>query len=107
MDLLCVFCCEKQRREMKKTEEPKTERRNAYYYELKALWFKYNKNDRYFTLQKCKDFLFRMMYKENEIEIINDDREIVQTARHLRRFLEKEVNCCIPDDFDSNKYNYE
>jgi len=43
----------------------------------------------------ARDFLFNMMYNERCINVIRDDKAIVQTARHLVRWLNKATHSTI------------
>ncbi|AXQ65472.1 MAG: hypothetical protein [Circular genetic element sp.] len=75
----------------KPTTGSATRKRNcsAYYVELEALWHQYKRPLLEVNTENCRHFLFNMMYNERCINIIKDDRTIIQTARHLTRFLNK------------------
>lgn len=66
------------------------ERHSKYYWELEALWNKHNTPTYEVHTANARDFLFIMMYKERCIPVIKDDRQIIQTARHLVRWLKRE-----------------
>ena len=60
-----------------------------YYWELEELWYKYQPVDAEVNTMVVRDFLFRMMYAERVLPVMRDDKTIVQTARHLVRWLNK------------------
>ena len=62
---------------------------SVYYHELEALWFKYQLPTDPINTATARDFLFKMMYSERCLPVIRDDKQIVQTARHLVRWLNK------------------
>lgn len=62
---------------------------SAYYHELEQLWKKHSRPDVQVGTENVRNFLFKMMYSERCIPIIRDDRAIVQTARHLTRWISK------------------
>jgi len=57
---------------------------------MESLWFKHTSPDYEIHTRNCRDFLFKMMYSERCFAVIKDDRTIIQTARHLVRWLKKE-----------------
>lgn len=65
------------------------ERHSRYYYELEALWYKYTAPEFEVNTRNARDFLFSMMYAERTIAVIKDDRQIIQVARHLCRWLKE------------------
>jgi len=62
---------------------------SAYYHELEALWEKHKRPLLEVNSENCRHFLFNMMYNERCINVIRDDKQIIQTARHLTRWLNK------------------
>lgn len=62
---------------------------SAYYHELEDLWRKRQPVAVEINTITARDFLFRMMYSERCINVIRDDKTIIQTARHLVRWLNK------------------
>lgn len=58
-----------------------------YYHELEALWNKYVPLATDINTVTVRDFLFNMMYNERCLNVIRDDKSIVQVARHLVRWL--------------------
>ena len=62
---------------------------SIFYHELEELWFKHCLPTVPITTSFVRDFLFKMMYSERCIPVIRDDKQIVQTARHLVRWLNK------------------
>lgn len=63
---------------------------SLYYHELEALWFKHSTPGTDINTVTVRDFLFRVMYCLRVLPVIRDDRQIVQTARHLTRWLKHE-----------------
>jgi len=62
---------------------------SLYYHELETLWFKHVSPGTEVHTKNARDFLFKMMYSERCIPVIRDDKQIIQTARHLVRWLNK------------------
>jgi len=62
---------------------------NPYYAHLRTLWYQHSDPNRDINTENCRHFLFKMMYAMDLIKIIRDDKTIVQTARHLTRYLKK------------------
>ena len=75
-----------------KTKKP---RHSLFYWELEKLWYEHRRPCEEVNTVNVRSFLFRMMYKDRLIAVIRDDRAIVQTARHLTRFLNKSENSTI------------
>lgn len=74
----------------KPVERSGTKRKcSAYYYELEELWHKHKRPLLEVNSENCRHFLFNMMYNERCINVIRDDKTIIQTARHLTRWLNK------------------
>jgi len=65
------------------------QRHSKYYWELEALWFQHKRPIEEVNTQNVRNFLFNMMYCKRLIPVIRDDKSIVQTARHLTRFINK------------------
>lgn len=73
-----------------KKEEPRSGVKcSAFYHELEALWYKHTTPDYEIHTMNARNFLFKMMYSERCINVIRDDKQIVQIARHLVRWLNK------------------
>lgn len=70
-----------------KSSEAKRKEHNKRYQQLEKLWFQYQTPGTEVNTPNCRAFLARMMYKENEINIPSQDKEIIQMARHLTRWL--------------------
>lgn len=68
---------------------------SLYYHELEELWFQYNTPGCSVDTPSCRDFLFRMMYAERCLPVIRDDRQIIQVARHLCRWLNHSTHSTI------------
>ena len=67
---------------------PKGVRRcSIYYHELEAFWYQYEVPEREINTRNARSFLARMMYKERCIPVMRDDKTIIQTAKHLCRWL--------------------
>lgn len=62
---------------------------SLYYHELERLWFQYMPVGTELNTMNSRKFLAKMMYSKNEIPVIRDDKQILQTARHLVRWLAK------------------
>lgn len=69
--------------------QDRAKKHSIYYHELEALWEKHKRPLLEVNTENCRHFLFNMMYNERCINIIKDDRTIIQTARHLTRWLNK------------------
>jgi len=67
----------------------RTKKCSVYYHELETLWFKYQSTTFEVSTVTARDFLFKMMYSERCIPVIRDDKQIIQTARHLVRWINK------------------
>lgn len=73
----------------------KTRKNLSYYSRLEKLWYENEGNDKHPTASNCRDFLFDMMYCKRMIDVIRDDKSIIQVSRHLSRYLKKSKVCCI------------
>lgn len=62
---------------------------SVYYHELESLWFEYNSPSIEVNSSTCRDFLFNVMYNKRVLPVIRDDKQIIQVARHLTRWLNK------------------
>lgn len=67
----------------------RAEQHSQYYWRLEVLWFKYTSPEYEVHTANARDFLFKMMYSERCIAVIKDDRQIIQVARHLTRWLKR------------------
>lgn len=85
-------------------ESTKKRRNNTYYGRLEMLWQEHVEPGIDPNPPNCRDFLFKMMYSLRVLDVIKDDRAIVQVSRHLSRFLQKmetsviEINSCYEKD---------
>lgn len=70
-------------------ETSKQQKHSHYYWELERLWYMYMSPTYEVNTKTVRDFLFNMMYSERCINVIRDDKTIVQTARHLVRWINK------------------
>lgn len=66
---------------------------NPYYANLQKLWYEYQPTYQEINTITARDFLFKLMYKEDRIKILRDDKTISQTARHLVRYLLNKETC--------------
>lgn len=73
--------------------DSRTKKCSAYYHSLEELWHKYKRPLMEVNTVNVRHFLFNMMYNERCINIIKDDKTIIQTARHLTRFLNRAQEC--------------
>lgn len=62
---------------------------SLYYHELEVMWYKYMPVGSEVNTRVARDFLFKVMYAERCLPVIRDDKQIIQTARHLVRWLKK------------------
>lgn len=69
--------------------EERQKKCSAYYWDLETLWFKHQPPGVEVNTIVARDFLFKMMYSLRVIPVIRDDKAIVQTARHLVRWLNR------------------
>ena len=66
-----------------------TKKCSLYYHELESLWYLHVPVGTDVNTKTCRNFLFNVMYNLRVLPIIRDDRTIIQTARHLTRWLKK------------------
>ena len=59
------------------------------YWELEKLWYEHSRPGIEVNTENVRHFLFSMMYNKRLINIIKDDKTIIQTARHLTRWINK------------------
>lgn len=76
-------------------EATKSKKCSLYYHELEAMWYKYTTPGYEVNTINARHFLFRVMYSERCLPVIRDDKQIVQTARHLVRWLNKSTESTI------------
>jgi len=62
---------------------------SLYYHELESLWNLHVPVGTDVNTKTCRNFLFNVMYNLRVLPIIRDDRAIIQTARHLTRWLKR------------------
>jgi hypothetical protein len=67
----------------------RTRKCSAYYHQLEKLWYEHTGPHLEICTENARNFLFKIMYSERCIPVIRDDKQIVQTARHLVRWLKK------------------
>lgn len=68
---------------------------SMYYHELEALWYKHSIPGIEINTETVRDFLFNVMYNLRVLSVIRDDKLIVQTSRHLVRWLNKSTKSSI------------
>lgn len=68
----------------------RTRKCSAYYHELETLYWQHVEVGTDVNTMNIRNFLFKMMYSERCIPVIKDDKTIIQTARHLVRWIKKE-----------------
>lgn len=71
------------------TETVKVKKCSLYYHELEDLWYKHVTPGTELSTVEARRFLAKMMYSERCVPVIRDDKQIIQTARHLVRWLSK------------------
>jgi len=79
-------------------DKPTPERKSRcspYYVKLEKLWFENITPGTHVNTVNVRNFLFDMMYSKRLIDVIRDDKGIVQVARHLTRFLNKSTTSTI------------
>lgn len=75
-----------------------------YYQRLKKLWWEHSTPGTEVNAGNCRDFLFKMMYKEELLDTIRDDKTIIQISRHLSRHLLKlEYSSIEVSEFENDK----
>lgn len=67
----------------------KLQRHSKYYWELEALWFQHKRPIDEVNTQNIRNFLFNMMYCKRLIPVLKDDKTIIQTAKHLSRWINR------------------
>lgn len=86
-------------------ELPKSVRKNlSYYGRLEKLWFEHVDPGKVKNPVNCRHFLFKMMYSERLIDVIKDDKSIIQVSRHLARYLNKVDESCIERDVENDQF---
>lgn len=73
----------------------------TYYGRLEKLWYEHVDPGKVQNPENCRHFLFNMMYNKRLIDVIRDDRTIIQTSRHLARYLNKVQESCIERDVEN------
>lgn len=86
----------------KKEDLPVNVRKNLSYYErLEKMWYEHVDPGVVQNPVNCRHFLFNMMYNKRLVDVIRDDRTIIQTSRHLARYLNKVTESCIERDVEN------
>lgn len=70
-------------------EGTKERKCSIYYHELERMWYENRQPHHDVTTVTTRDFLFEMMYDKRCLPVIRDDKQIIQTSRHLTRWLNK------------------
>lgn len=76
-------------------EYGKSKTGDQFYYLLEKLWYEHMTTSDEMNPSRCRDFLFDMMYNKRLINVLRDDKTIIQVSRHLSRFLKKTEYSCI------------
>jgi len=63
---------------------------SLYYHELERMWYEHVSPGTEVNTMEARNFLFNVMYNKRCLAVIRDDKQIIQTARHLVRWLNKE-----------------
>jgi hypothetical protein len=71
----------------------KIEQHSKYYWQLENLWKKHTPVYYEVNTVNARNFLFNMMYNERCLSVIKEDRQIIQVARHLVRWIKREQYC--------------
>jgi len=61
----------------------------TYYLRLERLWYEHSREMAVANPENCRHFLFKMMYADRLIDVIRDDKTIIQVSRHLSRYINK------------------
>lgn len=77
------------------SEAARVKKCSLYYHELEALWYKHTTPGYEVNTINARHFLFKVMYSERCLPVIRDDKQIVQVARHLVRWLNKATESSI------------
>lgn len=81
---------------------PQKVRKNLTYYgRLEKLWYEHVDPSKVQNPINCRHFLFDMMYNKRLIDVIRDDKSIIQVSRHLARYLNKVRESCIERDVEN------
>lgn len=75
--------------------ENKAKKCSLYYHELESLWMQHQNPSIEINTINARDFLFKMMYSLRCLPVIRDDKQIIQVARHLVRWLNKQEESTI------------
>lgn len=67
----------------------RVEKKSKFYWKLESLWYLHVNPGTEINTRNARDFLFDVMYNKRLIDILRDDKVIIQVARHLVRFLNK------------------
>lgn len=73
----------------------KAKKCSLYYHELERLWMEHTTPGLEVNTLTVRDFLFNVMYNLRVLPVIRDDKSIIQTARHLVRWLKKSTQSTI------------
>jgi len=75
--------------------ESRDKKCSIYYHELERLWYAHTPVAYEIHTLNARNFLFNVMYNLRVLPVIRDDKQIVQTARHLVRWLNKATESTI------------
>ena len=73
----------------KTAERSYVKKSSPYYLKLEGLWYEHVSPGVEVNPRNIRNFLFKMMYSERLIDVIKDDKQIIQVSRHLSRFISK------------------
>lgn len=68
---------------------------DKYYANLERLWYEHVSPGVEVRRETVRNFLFDMMYSKRLIRVIRDDKSILQTAKHLERYISRTLVCDI------------
>lgn len=89
----------------KRSETTHVPKKSAYYFQLEELWYEYRREMLVANPENCRHFLFNMMYNERKIDVIRDDKTIIQVSRHLARYINKCKESVIEHQVTSDGFN--
>jgi len=76
----------------------------TYYTRLETLWYEHARDMLVANPENCRHFLFNMMYNERCIDVIRDDKTIIQVSRHLSRYINKVKESCIEHQITNDSF---
>lgn len=88
----------------KRSEPARESKKVSYYTRLETLWYEHARAMLVANPENCRHFLFNMMYNERKIDVIRDDKTIIQVSRHLSRYINKVTESCIEHQVTNDSF---